>query len=232
MSSAASPPPWRSTLADDETTPEAAPIDGVGILRAQVERRSRAVPAPRNPKPPSRKVEGNEGASSRQAAPERGSDPGAGARSDLQGGKDVARDRDAGDSPRGSGAGAPGSDAARGGEGPAASASPGALSTERPPEKRRARQALAPSPKAATSNIDDRPQTQPNEPLANLQVRVRRSLDGRLADLIHALRSGGVRTSKVELVELLLWELPAEPSPELRRRLADFRQHAPREEPL
>jgi len=82
------------------------------------------------------------------------------------------------------------------------------------------------------TGADDRPHTQPDEPLANLAVRVRRSLDERLGDLIHALRRDGVRTSKVELIELLLWELPAEPSGDLRRRLAEFRQHAPREEPL
>jgi hypothetical protein len=85
---------------------------------------------------------------------------------------------------------------------------------------------------AVASSTDDRPKTQPDEPLANLAVRVRRSLDARLGDLIYELRRDGVRTSKVELVELLLWELPAEPSADLRRRLADFRQHAPREEPL
>ncbi|MDA8395865.1 MAG: hypothetical protein M0T72_11645 [Candidatus Dormibacteraeota bacterium] len=46
---------------------------------------------------------------------------------------------------------------------------------------------------------------------------------------MHALRREGIRTSKVELVELLLWELPAEPNSQLRARLASFRRQAPRE---
>ena len=67
------------------------------------------------------------------------------------------------------------------------------------------------------------------EPLANLVLRPRRSLDYRLADLVHDLRREGVKTSKVELVELLLWELPPKPTAELRERLAKFRRTAPRE---
>ena len=42
----------------------------------------------------------------------------------------------------------------------------------------------------------------------NLAIRVRQPLDDRLADIIHGLRGQGVRTSKVELIEMLLWELP------------------------
>ncbi len=89
----------------------------------------------------------------------------------------------------------------------------------------------------AAHRAEDPPQTPrptrlPDEPLVNLSIRVRHSLDERLVDLIHALRQEGVRTSKVEMVELLLWELPATPSPELRRRLATFRQQAPKERPL
>lgn len=45
-------------------------------------------------------------------------------------------------------------------------------------------------------------------PAVNLAIRVRRPLDDRLVDLIHELRGSGVRTSKVELIEMLLWELP------------------------
>lgn len=64
----------------------------------------------------------------------------------------------------------------------------------------------------------------------NLAIRVRRPLDDRLADLIHELRGVGVRTSKVELVELLLWELPAgEAAPaDLIERLRAFRSKAAR----
>lgn len=70
----------------------------------------------------------------------------------------------------------------------------------------------------------------PREPLANLAVRVRRPLDRLLGRLVHELQDAGIRTSKAELVELLLWELPEEPTPALRARLAAFRQDAPREQ--
>ena len=65
-------------------------------------------------------------------------------------------------------------------------------------------------------------------PPANLAIRVRRPLDERLADLIHALRRDGVRTSKVEMIEMLLWELPEGDHPAVRERLRRFREWAPR----
>jgi hypothetical protein len=68
----------------------------------------------------------------------------------------------------------------------------------------------------------------PNEPAVNLAIRVRRPLDDRLVDLIHTLRREDVRSSKVELVEMLLWELPETPNDDLRRRLGAFRKAAPR----
>jgi hypothetical protein len=86
-----------------------------------------------------------------------------------------------------------------------------------------------PQPASEAGAPDAHPATTPGEPLANLAIRPRRSLDNRLGDLVHALRREGIRTSKVELVELLLWELPAGPTSQLRARLASFRQQAPRE---
>lgn len=68
----------------------------------------------------------------------------------------------------------------------------------------------------------------PDLPAVNLAIRVRRPLDDRLADLIHLLRADGIRTSKVELVEMLLWELPEDDVAGLVRRLARFREWAPR----
>ena len=65
-------------------------------------------------------------------------------------------------------------------------------------------------------------------PPANLAIRVRRPLDERLVELIHQLRRAGIRTSKVELIEMLLWELPTEHGPALTERLARFREWAPR----
>ncbi len=66
-----------------------------------------------------------------------------------------------------------------------------------------------------------------HEPTANLAVRVRRSLDDRLFDVLAGLRRTGVRSSKAELVEMLLWELPGE-ADKLAARLAAFRERAPR----
>ena len=65
-------------------------------------------------------------------------------------------------------------------------------------------------------------------PPANLAIRVRKPLDDRLAELIHALRRDGVRTSKVELIEMLLWELPEDDPAGARERLRRFRAFAPR----
>lgn len=65
-------------------------------------------------------------------------------------------------------------------------------------------------------------------PPVNLAIRVRRPLDDRLADVIHQLRQDGVRTSKVELIEMLLWEMPADQAEALRERLRRFREWAPR----
>lgn len=76
---------------------------------------------------------------------------------------------------------------------------------------------------------DGRPATTPHEPYANLAVRVRRSLDARLDDLAIDLRRQGVRSSRAEIIELLLWELPPAPDASFRARLAQFREHAPRE---
>lgn len=71
----------------------------------------------------------------------------------------------------------------------------------------------------------------PNERAANLAVRVRQSVDERLVELLFNLRRAGVRSSKAELVEMLVWELPAEPTEEFRGRLAAFRERAPRDTP-
>lgn len=68
----------------------------------------------------------------------------------------------------------------------------------------------------------------PGAPPVNLAIRVRRPLDDRLAEMIHQLRRAGVRTSKVELIELLLWEMPDDDVAAVRARLARFREWAPR----
>ena len=67
-----------------------------------------------------------------------------------------------------------------------------------------------------------------DEPLVNYAVRVRRGLDDLVAWRLAELRRQGVRSTKVELTEMLLWELSAAPAEDLAQRLAEFRRHAPR----
>ena len=100
---------------------------------------------------------------------------------------------------------------------PAAAGRPGTRAERRP----------APRPRPGRAR-PRRPAWPPDLPPANLAIRVRKPLDDRLADLIHALRREGVRTSKVELIEMLLWELPAEDAAGARERLRRFRGFAPR----
>lgn len=69
----------------------------------------------------------------------------------------------------------------------------------------------------------------PNEPQRNLGVRVRASVEERLDDLLYQLRKAGIRSSKAEVVEALIWNLPAKPDDEFRTLLAEFRRQAPRE---
>ena len=102
-----------------------------------------------------------------------------------------------------------------------------------PPEPAAAEPARAPAPAPAAARPRRRAQPEPvrlaaDLPPANLAIRVRRPLDERLADLIHALRRDGVRTSKVEMIEMLLWELPEDDHPAVRERLRRFREWAPR----
>jgi hypothetical protein len=68
----------------------------------------------------------------------------------------------------------------------------------------------------------------PDEQAINLPVRVRRSLDDRLTDVVYQLRREGVRSTKAEVAEMLLYELPATVDEAFRKRLVDFRTHAPR----
>ena len=67
------------------------------------------------------------------------------------------------------------------------------------------------------------------EPTANLTLRIRQSLDLRLVELLHGLRRDGVRSSKKELIEMCLSELPFEPSEQLRARLRSYRETVPKE---
>ncbi len=68
----------------------------------------------------------------------------------------------------------------------------------------------------------------PDEASANFAVRVRRTLDELVAWRLSELRRHGVRSSKVELTEMLLWEVSDADLDELAHRLSVFRAHAPR----
>ena len=84
------------------------------------------------------------------------------------------------------------------------------------------------TPRSTTTSVKRwRPEVAHGVATANLALRVRQPLDDHLAEIIHAFRREGVRTSKVELVEMLLWELP-QTHTELRTRLAGSRRAAPR----
>lgn len=92
------------------------------------------------------------------------------------------------------------------------------------PPVRPAPPAVATAPPAAAR----RRSLTPDLPPVNLAIRVRRPLDDDLVDLIHRLRQNGARTSKVELIEMLLWELATESLAEVRSRIGAFRAAAPR----
>ncbi|MDQ6616613.1 MAG: hypothetical protein M3083_18180 [Actinomycetota bacterium] len=62
-----------------------------------------------------------------------------------------------------------------------------------------------------------------------LSARVRRPIEDHVVELIHVLRRQGVRTTKVEIIEMLLWSLPAEPTDQFLSLLRDFRAAAPRD---
>jgi hypothetical protein len=85
-----------------------------------------------------------------------------------------------------------------------------------------------PARRRATAAPARRPRLAPDLPPVNLAIRVRKPLDDHLADVIHDLRRAGVRTSKVEIIEMLLWEQTSEDAAAVRERLGAFRAAAPR----
>jgi hypothetical protein len=109
------------------------------------------------------------------------------------------------------------------GAAPDAPASAPPMATPAAPARRRSPRAPAPATAPAA-----RERLEPGAPPVNLAIRVRRPLDDRLAEVIHGLRRQGVRTSKVELIEMLLWEMPADADAALLERLRLFRDWAPR----
>jgi hypothetical protein len=87
----------------------------------------------------------------------------------------------------------------------------------------------APGPPDASDGVVGAPlHLAADEPTANYAVRVRRTLDDLVAWRLAELRRRGTRTSKVELTEMLLWELADAAPEDIVARLGRFRSHAPR----
>ena len=108
------------------------------------------------------------------------------------------------------------------GEEPALAAAP---ASPPPPQRRSSRR---PRP-VLTSPA--RPAAHGPEPQVQLALRVRAELDERLADVVHHLRRLIGRTTKVELIELLISELPDQDPralEDLARRIEAFRLARPR----
>lgn len=63
----------------------------------------------------------------------------------------------------------------------------------------------------------------PDAPTVMLGARVRRPLDDALSDLVHDVRQHGVRTTKVELIEIALLSLVGTGSADVAEQVMDFR---------
>jgi hypothetical protein len=87
---------------------------------------------------------------------------------------------------------------------------------------------LAPVPDSSSEQTVPPMRLSPDDPITNYAVRVRRSLDDLVAWRLAELRRQGVRTTKVELTEMLLWELSPATAQDLEQRLVEFRRYAPR----
>ena len=183
--------------------------EGLDQLRGLVERRARSVPPPRRAR---------QAVESKEAAPtEPGEPQPAGVEADTES--------------RGSAGPEPAWD------GPTM-VPPPALATPVPDEHPVADAAPPEPPPAATAtparspqpgDLGGRPALTGTEPTANLTLRIRQSLDLRLVELLHNLRREGVRSSKKELIEMCLSELPLEPSEHVRARLRAYRDIVPKE---
>ncbi|MFN2591652.1 MAG: hypothetical protein ABR532_02320 [Candidatus Dormibacteria bacterium] len=95
---------------------------------------------------------------------------------------------------------------------------------EQPLAPPKSRSRPAPKPIAPTGGLP-----LADEPFSNMTLRVRTSLDMRASDLVHEMKyRHNVRTSKAELVEMLLSDLPTKPSDALIARVRAFQREAPR----
>ena len=179
--------------------------EGLDALRGLVERRTRAVPPPRKPRPPS------------QPLPTAGAAP-----------TDATETASHVTEERGSAHTEPASNSLPVDSSVEATAPKPAGTAPNPPAR-----VAAPAPEADPPPPFAQPLSNTRaagtEPTANLTLRIRQSLDLRLAELIHGLRREGVRSSKKELIEMCLSELPTEPTEHLRARLRSYRENVPKE---
>jgi len=220
----------------------------VEALRARVDRRSRAVPPPRRPRQPDSVGDLDE-------RPEIASDPRK-FRGGVDGGGGGAPSRpmtvnpptaDTADSgpapsvsiettpPRSESHGETHAQPIKRGGGaatPASQAAAGRGSAEPDRDESIDRTSTSSDPPGGAWSVPERAASPPgaaDEPTANLTLRVRQSLDFRLAELIHGLRREGVRATKKELIEMCLSEMPATPTENLRDRLRAYRDRLPRD---
>jgi len=100
--------------------------------------------------------------------------------------------------------------------------------TDHPPAEVRPAPAPAPPVPALARRPPSALTVPAEDPTTNYAVRVRRTLDELLSQRLGELRARGTRSSKVEVTELLLWELARSTPAQLDERLAEFRRHAPR----
>lgn len=105
---------------------------------------------------------------------------------------------------------------------------PALAAAEEVPTTRTARSARPPASGVAALEPLSWPPTA-GEPKKSVTMQLRVSLAQRLEDLVVDLRrKHGLRTSQVELVELLVSTLPGDPDPAFTARVRDFQSRAPR----
>ncbi|MDA8312155.1 MAG: hypothetical protein M0Z46_16420 [Actinomycetota bacterium] len=187
-----------------DPTPTSEPTDGMDALRQRVERRRRVVPPPRHSPKPAEAEAGGEPAEEPSIEGAPASRPARRPRTPAPTKTprlEAAAERTGSSEPE-----------------PSPPASPGRDTTPTPTT----------APAGRGGELAEIVLGGPPERFVQLGVRVRATFDERLDELVYQFRRQGVRTSKSELVELLLSDLPPEPDNDLRARLASFRRHAPR----
>jgi hypothetical protein len=100
------------------------------------------------------------------------------------------------------------------------------------PTPQAAEEPRAPAPAPGRANVTKyapEGELPPDAPVRGLGQRVRDPVYERLDDVVHALSKRRLRTSKTELLEMLLWELPVDERglDQLATRLRRFQERHP-----